>query len=330
VSGHHNERSSRHRPVGAMVLLLAMVGCSGGGDDDSAPTADTATGTAASVSVPATVVLDAPRPVAIEGGEPIQPVFEDFDGARFSNPTVIDNQWFPLIPGTYLVLAGTSVEGGEELAHRIEYIVTDLTKEILGVETVAAWIEDYSDDELVEAELAFYAQDDSGNVWFFGEHPEEYEEEELVDSPTWIAGVDNARPGIMMYAQPEPGLPTYFQGWGPGVEWSDFATVDSVGTEVCVALNCYPDVLTIAESSLGEAGIFQLKSYARGVGTIQVDFRGEDLTQEKLEVVRFEPLSGPAMARYRALSIAMEAHAYDISPTVYGSTPPLQAADASS
>jgi hypothetical protein len=146
-----------------------------------------------------------------------------------------------------------------------------------------------------------------------------------VAAPTWIAGVEDARPGIMMYATPEPGLPPYYQGWGPAVEWSDFGAIESIGGEVCVALDCYRDVLTIAESSLGEAGAVQLKSYARGVGTIQVDFRGDDLTQEKLEVVSAGPVSAVAMEQYRALALALEAHAYQISSTVYGTTPPLQA-----
>ncbi len=99
------------------------------------------------------------------------PAHEDYEAAAFADPTTIDNAWFPLTPGNRLVLDGITVEDGETLDHRIEFIVTDLTKEIDGVETVVAYIEDYSDDELVEAELAFYAQDDSDNVWFFGEYP---------------------------------------------------------------------------------------------------------------------------------------------------------------
>ena len=322
MSRHHAVPSSPRRLVGVVALLSVAVGCSG--VDASEPTQRT-TATLAPITVPPTVVLDEPRAILVQGSL-VRPIFENFNEATFSNPTGIDNQWFPLTPGNRLVLSGSSVKGDEVLAHRLEYVITDLTKEILGVETVVVWIEDYSDDELVEAELAFYAQDDRGNVWFFGEHPEEYEDGEFVASPTWIAGVDNARPGIMMYAQPEPGRPPYFQGWGPGVEWSDFGSVESVVAEVCVALGCYSNVLMIAESSLGEAGIVQLKSYARGVGTIHVDFRGEDATQEKLEVVRVEALSDVAMARYRALSIALEANAYNISPAIYGSTAPLRVA----
>lgn len=251
-----------------------------------------------------------------------EPVHEDFDAAGFEDSTAIDNAWFPLTPGNRLVLDGITVEDGETLDHRIEFIVTDLTKEIDGVETVVAWIEDYSDDELVEAELAFYAQDDSGNVWFLGEYPEEYEDGEFLAAPAWIAGAEDARAGIKMYAEPDPSIAPYFQGWGPAVEWSDYARVENVGEETCIDDECY-DALVIAESSLEEKDIFQLKSYARGVGNIKVDFRGDDETQEQLELIEYGPISPDELDEYRTLALAMEAHAYEISPDVYGTTPPL-------
>ena len=298
--------------------------------------ADSTDPASVSMTTAVTVVMDEPRPTTIvedngdgdgDGdGEAVEPIFEDFGAAVFSNSTAIDNEWLPLAPGNRLVLNGTTLEDGEETSHRIEFIVTGLTKEIAGVETVVVWIEDYSDNELVEAELAFYAQDDIGNVWFLGEYPEEYEEGEFIAAPAWIAGLEEAQAGIKMYASPELGLAAYFQGWGPAVEWSDFGLVDAVDQQTCVVLACYDDVLVIAESSLDEEGAFQLKSYARGVGNIQVDFRGDDLNQEQLEVVEFGPISTTQLDQYHAAALVMEAHAYEISPGVYGQTSPLELA----
>lgn len=258
---------------------------------------------------------DAPADVA---------VFEDFEAATFSNPTVIDNQYLPFAPGNRVVLSGITVDEGEEIDHQIRLVVTDLTKEIIGVETVVVWIEDYSDDELVEVEIAFYAQDDDGNVWFFGEHPEEYEDEELIDAPTWMAGADGAYPGIAMRADPQPGQSSYFQGWGPGVEWSDFAVVESVDEEICVELECFPGSIVIAESSLEEIGAFQLKMFAPGVGNIQVDFRGDDQNQEQLEIIEYSPVSESELASFNELAKALEASAYEINPEVYGTTKPIE------
>lgn len=284
--------------VPAMLLLVAGCGSSASSDGATGETTE-----------------------PTDAGTPEQ-IHEDFEAAVFDNPTMIDNEWFTMTPGNRLVLSGLTVEDGETLDHRIEFIVTDLTKEIMGIQTMVAWIEDYSDGEVVEAELAFYAQDNDGHVWFMGEYPEEYEEGEFVAAPTWIPGIEGSRPGIKMYAEPHPDLPPYYQGWGPAVEWSDFGRVESLGEEVCVELDCY-EVLVIAESSLGEENIFQIKSYAKGVGNVHVDFRGDDATQEKLEAVEFGPISASELERYRALALAMEAHAYEISPDVYGTTPPL-------
>ena len=257
--------------------------------------------------------------VAEEGSEA---VFVDFDPGNFSDSASITNKWLPLQPGTKWVLDGSVIEGEEEIPHRIEFIVTDLTKEIAGVNTVVAWIVDISDGEIVEKEIAFYAQDDAGNVWYLGEHPEEYEAGEFVAAPTWIAGVEEALPGVKMWAEPQIGSGSYYQGWAPAVEWSDFGQIDTMGAEDCVVLDCYQDVMVIAESSLGEENIFQLKSYAPGVGNMRVGWRGEAESREDLELVELTILDAEALAEISAEALALDAHAYEISPAVYGQTSP--------
>jgi hypothetical protein len=257
---------------------------------------------------------------------------EDFDPDNFDRSTIIDNPWLPLQPGTQWVLEGTTTVGRETFAHRIEFTVTDLTKEIEGVRTIVAWIVDYSDDQLVEKEIAFYAQDNDGNVWFLGEHPEEYEDGELVDAPTWIAGLEGARAGIAMKAEPLLGMPSYPQGWGPAVEWTDRGQVSQMGQQTCVPVDCYEDVLVIDEFNPEEPKAFQLKYYASGVGFVRVGWRGPDATREELELVKLAQLDPEALAEVRAEALAegraealeLEAHAYEISPNVYAHTPPAE------
>jgi hypothetical protein len=128
---------------------------------------------------------------------------EDFDPTNFDHPTKIDNRWFPLLPGTQFVFEGFTEEGGRQIPHSIIFTVTDLTKEIANVRTVVAWVVDYSDGVVVEAELAFYAQDNDGTVWFLGEYPEVYERGKLVEAPAWISGFKGARAGIVMKHNPE-------------------------------------------------------------------------------------------------------------------------------
>ena len=99
---------------------------------------------------------------------------KDFERSNFDNPTTVDNKWFPLKPGAHSVFEGSAIDDGERISRRVVSTVTDLTKEINGVNSVVVWEKDYTEGELVEAELAFFAQDDYGNVWHMGEYPEEY------------------------------------------------------------------------------------------------------------------------------------------------------------
>jgi hypothetical protein len=262
---------------------------------------------------------DAPTPQASVAAP--EPEFIDFDANNFGRSAVIDNEWAPMAPGTRWVYEGISIDEGKRIPHRIEFTVTDLTKEIQGVQTVVAWIVDVSDGAIVEKEIAFYAQDNDGNVWYFGEHPEEYKNGVFDLAPTWIAGFEDARPGVKMWADPQIGIPSYFQGWAPTVEWSDFGTVESTGEEFCVAVGCYNDTLTIAESSLDEVGIYQLKHYARGVGEIKVGWRGDPLNAEELDLVEHEQLSPEALASIRAEALTLEAHAYEVSGEYYHTKP---------
>jgi hypothetical protein len=251
--------------------------------------------------------------------------FEDFDPVNFTDPTNVDNEWMPLQPGMRWVQEGTAVDDeGESFIRRIDFTVTDLTKEIAGVSTVVAWIVDYKDGEVVEKEIAFYAQDKDGNVWYFGEYPEEYEDGKFVKASPWIHGIEDARAGIKMKAEPQLGIPSYFQGWGPAVDWSDYGQVDQIGQETCVPAGCYQDVLVIAESSLGEVDAYQLKYYARNVGEVRVGWRGADETQENLELVELGQVSPDELAKIGDMARELEKHAFEVSDTVYGKTSPLE------
>ena len=247
--------------------------------------------------------------------------FEDFDASNFDNSTNIDNAWLPLQPGTQWIFEGFTDEDDEKIPHRIEFVVTDLTKEIEGVSTVVAMIEDFADDELVEAEIAFYAQDNDGNVWYLGEYPEEYEDGEFVDAPAWIAGLEDALPGVKMWAQPRMRGDSYAQGWAPEVEWSDRGQVYKMSQQICVPAYCGGDVLVIDEFSQEEPNAYQEKYYAQGIGNVAVGWRGEDAGKEELDLIDFVQLESETIAEVREAALALEGHAYEISD-VYGTTPP--------
>lgn len=282
-------------------------------------------------AVPAATPARSPAPTTtpVAGSEPISvadidfaKALEDFDPSNFDRPTDIDNPWFPLKPGTQYVYEGITEEAGERIAHRVIFTVTDLTKVIDGVRTVVVWDQDYSAGTLAETELAFFAQDNDGNVWHLGQYPEVYERGRLVEAPAWISGLKGARAGISMKAQPQLGTASYSQGWGPAVNWTDRARVAEVGQQTCVPFDCYADVLVIEEFSLEEVGAFQLKYYAPGVGNVRVGWKGADATRETLELVEVVQLSPQELAEVREEALELEQRAYEISKEVYDQTPP--------
>ncbi|MFC3323229.1 hypothetical protein [Mesorhizobium cantuariense] len=257
-------------------------------------------------------------------GQASDPIFADFDPKNFDDLAKIDNKLLPLTPGKKLVLEGKAIDvEGDEETHRIELHTTGLTKKIGGVRTVVVYTNDYADDELVESEISFFAQDKMGNVWFFGEYPEEYESEVFVAAKPWIHGFEDAKAGLYMKANPTVGEGSHYLGWGPAVEWNDFAKVKEVGQENCVPVACYKDVVIIDESSLSEKGAFQVKYYAPGVGNFRVGWKGDDAAKEELELVDFVQLDADALAKLNAGALALEKHAYEISE-VYKQTLPAE------
>ena len=306
----------RIRPLSllaALLLIFIMVACA-----SQTP----ATQESAADEISAETADEDPEDSEDADNEGSTDVLEEFDPADFDNSTTIDNGWLPLTPGTQWVFEGTTNEDGELIPHLLVFTVTDLTKEINGVDTLVAWIEDYADEELVEAEIAFYAQDNDGNVWFLGEYPEEYEDGELVDAPAWLAGQEEALAGIKMPAEPRLGTPSYAQGWAPAVEWTDRGQVYRVNQQTCVPVDCYEGVLVMDEFNEEEPGAFQLKYYARGVGQVRVGFRGEDAQQEELVLTERVQLDADDLAEAREAALELEERAYEMSPDVFGPTSP--------
>jgi hypothetical protein len=127
----------------------------------------------------------------------------------------------------------------------------------------------------------------------------------------------------MMTAEPQPGSRSYSQGWGPAVDFSDRGRVSEVKEEVCTAVECYSDVVVVQEFTKVEPGAFQLKFYAPNVGNIRVSWQGSDAQREELELIDINQLGPDELVEVRAEALELEAHAYQISPDVYGSTEPM-------
>ncbi len=324
-------RPARHlaRLAGAVVVTLTVLGasaCGGGGGTPASSVSGGAPATSATPSAPATPSASATT--SVSASQPAgEKETEDLDRSAFTRSTVVDNQWFPLTPGTQLVYKGSSTVDGERLTHDVVFTVTDLVKEVDGVRNVVLYELDYTDGTLNEAELAFFAQADDGTVWHFGQYPEVYEDGKLVEAPTWISGQEGAKVGITMKADPQLGAPSYSQGWGPTVDWKDRARLADTGQRTCVPAGCYNRVIITEEFVRAEPDAFQLKYYAPGVGNVRVGWKGaKDQDKEELELVTAKSLDAQTLARVRRQALALEKHAYEVSKGVYGTTKPMQPA----
>ena len=264
--------------------------------------------------------------LAVAQDKPAALPLENFDKTKFDQrSTTIDNPWLPMKPGTRYVYEGSTVEsGGKKVPHRIELHITDLTKVIDGVRVLVSYDLDFSGGKLEEAELAFFAQDIDGNVWHLGQYPEEYENGKLTKTPAWIHGFEGARAGIMMKAKPQLGTPSYSQGWGPAVDWTDRGQTHEMGQTTKTRMGSYSDVLVIKETATSEVGAFHFKYYAKGVGNVRVGWSGSDKTKDSLELVRVETMSPKMMDSVRARAMKLEKSAYIHSKTVYGPTAPAE------
>jgi hypothetical protein len=182
------------------------------------------------------------------------------DPADFT--TNVTNQYFPLDPGTTCNYA--TPDGSETMT----FEVTRRTKTVMGVTTVVVIETHHEDGQLVEVSENWFAQDSDGNVWYFGEFSQTYENGvPTTTEGSWEAGVNGALPGIIMQADPQHGQ-TYFQEFAPDVA-TDMAMVLTTSDIVTVPAGTYTNVLRTKEWTPLETATVEHKYYAPNVGLIQ-------------------------------------------------------------
>jgi hypothetical protein len=212
-----------------------------------------------------------------EGGTgpevPYEPVI---DSANFVD--TVDNPYFPLVPGTELTYEADTEDGPEEII----VLVTNDTREILGITCTVVRDTVTVDGVLVEDTYDWYAQDTDGNVWYMGEDSKEYEDGDFVGtSGSWEAGVDGAYPGIIMLADPIVGI-SYRQEYYEG-EAEDMGAVVGLGESTTVPYGSYDNVLVTMDWDPLEPDVTERKYYARDIGVILEVEKGGD--NERVELV---------------------------------------------
>lgn len=176
----------------------------------------------------------------------------------------VDNPWFPLRPGTVYRYRG--VKDGQP--SRDVFTVTAKTKLIQGVRCAIVRDKLYLRGRLEERTTDWYAQDKAGNVWYFGEATAELNLNGSVKSRegSWQSGVDGARAGIFMPANPRPGqsgLQEFYKGHA-----QDHFRVLSLTADVNTPAASSDSALLTREWTPLEPGVVGHKLYVRGIGTV--------------------------------------------------------------
>jgi hypothetical protein len=234
-------RASLVSAIGVGSMMLAACG-SGGGSSTTQP-ASTSAGAATSAQA--------------TGG----PAFGS-DSTRITNP------WLPISKYHRCVLAGN--DQGQQL--RIVRTLQSRTQPVtFGGQTVnAAVVDDHVTDvaagQVIEKTVDYFAQDDAGNVYYFGEDVNEYKHGKLVSHEgQWRLGRDTQTPGLLMPANPKPGNPFKSEDV-PGITHETDHVV-STRTSLQIGGRTYRNVMKVRENA-GPPPEVEYKQYSKGVGVI--------------------------------------------------------------
>jgi hypothetical protein len=171
----------------------------------------------------------------------------------------VTNPYFPLVPGTVFTYRGP------DTVTTVEVLKRKVT--ILGVRCLVVRDTNMVDGALEEDTFDYYAQDRAGNVWYFGEASTDYEGGAAVSTEgSWLAGVDGAKPGIIMPARPQIGT-TYRQEFALS-DAEDLARVENQGVRVALPGKRFGKALQTFDFTPLEPEAREQKYYVRGIGQV--------------------------------------------------------------
>ncbi len=129
----------------------------------------------------------------------------DLKVPTFSRPTRVTNPLFPVSSQASVLFLGTV----EDQPFRTEVTLLPETRIIewngQRVETLVSQYNAFLGGRIEEIAYDFYAQDDAGNVWYFGEDVFNFSDGVITDTHgTWLAGRDGP-PAMIMPANPKVG-----------------------------------------------------------------------------------------------------------------------------
>jgi hypothetical protein len=169
----------------------------------------------------------------------------------------------------------------EEGLERIEIVIPGDTKVVMGVKTLLYHDVVKLDGIVIEDTRDYIAQHKDGTVWYFGEEVDNHKDGKLKDHHgSWLAGVDNAQPGIWMKAKQVVGE-SYRQEFYKG-EAEDWAKVVATDATVKVAAGTFRNCTKTLEWTPLEPDNKAYKYNCPEVGGIALEEELKDGTRVEL------------------------------------------------
>jgi Ca2+-binding RTX toxin-like protein len=199
-----------------------------------------------------------------------------------SSRAIDPNDFTTKIDNPYMILkAGTTFHYEDKgLGSTDDFTVTHETIVIDGVTCVVVHDSGFINGQLEEDTYDYFAQDKHGNVWYFGEDSSQYEPGNPTPIGTegsWRAGVDGAKPGIVMEAKPDVG-DSYHQENAKGVA-QDSAKVLSLKASIFTDYAMSDQGLETKEYSPLSPSDIEHKFYIAGVGEVLTTTAGGEYEQ---------------------------------------------------
>jgi hypothetical protein len=202
----------------------------------------------------------------------------------------ITNPLFPISLTGPRVFTGEDIDPdtGERITTRLESQVLAEQRTIMGVSVTVLEEKAFEDDQLVERALDFFAQHRNGDVYYFGEEVDNYEDGALKDHHgQWTAGDGDNRPGVLMPANPVRGV-TYQQEFATGIA-EDMAEVLETNAFISVPAGSFSGCVKTRDFTPLEPGVDEFKWYCPGAGIVRETGEGS-----VSELVTIGPAPQPA------------------------------------
>jgi len=189
----------------------------------------------------------------------------------------------PYFPLAHVRFAELRSEKGD----RVEREVLRETKLIAGVSCTVLDERDFRGTTLEEVTHNYFAQDADGNVYYFGEDVDEYENGRVSGhGGAWLVGKEVAEPCLFLPAQPRVGMEFKPEDAPPDAE--EFNRIESLEGTITLPAGSFRALLVVQEGD--QRGAWkESKYYAKGVGLIS-----ENGT---LNLVKYELAAGTASTR---------------------------------